>query len=519
MSKSRVLLINPPGQIFRFPDGRPAHRKHCTPPLGLAYLAANLLREGFEVIVLDALSEGYEQEEITDDSIVYGLSPTQVATRVIELKPDFIGISVLFSSVVDSVYRMARAIKQACPTIPIILGGQHPSGCAFDVLRNPDVDYVIEGEGDLSFPALLNALIGGEDPGGVPRVVYRSGNEILRSPSDAVPAHQGSSWVQYKPKDASVPLNLDELPLPAWHLFPMERYWSSDVRLGSGDAVGQRYGVMVTSRGCPHICGYCTSPLLSGYRGYRRRSIDAVIAEIRWLSETFGIDEISFNDDNFFVNKKRAKELLRRIGQEFPGMYFSVPGGTEVNSLDEEMVDLLEAANFYKITLNIESVNADLQGAVIEKNVKVDRVPSIVSYLRSKKIETRAALMIGFPHETMQSIRNTVDFALSLDVDDFGLFIVSPLPGTPLFDQCLQENLFVEGFSPHKVRYALSTIRLPEISPEQLEDLRHEAWKHGFEERRKRMSSFVTERRKAFQSIEDYESAGFLSVRRADGEQ
>ncbi|MCC7213139.1 MAG: radical SAM protein, partial [Candidatus Brocadia sp.] len=241
-------------------------------------------------------------------------------------------------------------------------------------------------------------------------------------------------WSYYTLKNAGIPDDLDKLPFPAWNIFPLEDYWNSDVRIGGGDVVRERHAVMISTRGCPHACYFCTSPLMSGYRGYRMRKNEEVLREIRWLVSQYGVGEIAFLDDNFFVSKPRVKRLLKMIAKEFPDIYFHVPGGTEVNALDHEMVDLMAEANFYKVQIAIEAADQGVQNSLIDKKVKVDQVPETIDYLKSRGIETRALFMIGFPGETRAQIQKTIDLAKSLDVDDFYISIVTPLPGTPVYD-------------------------------------------------------------------------------------
>jgi anaerobic magnesium-protoporphyrin IX monomethyl ester cyclase len=514
----KVLLINPPGVVFLFPDGRPAHRKHCTPPLGLAYLASSARAAGFEVEVLDILAEGYAFEELRESErvVVYGLPLDKVIERVRAAKPDIIGMSVLFSSSAAEALKICSAIKADMPDVPIVLGGQHPTGAPFEVMKDPSVDYVMLGEAENSFVALLSTLNATAPLDIVPSLVFREGDEV-RNTQNAKPRYAGKGYNYYGMKDYNVPMQLDELPRPAWDLFPMDKYWNVDVRISGGDAAAERYAVMASTRGCPHVCYYCTSPLQSGFKGYRKRSNENVIEEIRWLVNDLKVSEVMFFDDNFFVSVPRAKELVRMIGENFPNTLFSVPGGTEVNALDEEMIDLLAAANFYKLTLNIESGNPELQAALIDKKVKLHRVPKLVDYLRTKGIETKAMLMIGFPGETRESINRTVALAKSLDVDDFFLSIVSPLPGTPLWDECVEKGLFIEGTSLNNIRYSLSTIKLPDTTPEELENIRYTVWKEAFEERRKRVAG---DRHKKFEDRKEYETVGFRFLneqRRHDG--
>lgn len=506
---NNVLLLNPAGVVYLFPDGRPAHRKHCMAPLGLAYVAAGLIARNYDVKIVDILAEGYGNEELRGGSIVYGLSQVEILGRVAQAKPDIIGVSVLFSSSVPEVYRLCRALKENFPDIPIVMGGQHPTGASLNVMENNDIDYCMCGESDINFPDLLDALNGDRSLDSVKQLVYRQGDKVVNTMATVKPVTEGEGWNYYRLKEAGIPQDILALPRPAWHLFPMESYWNVDVRISGGDAAAERYGVIVSTRGCPWACYYCTSPLLSGFKGYRKRTNDDVIDEIRWLVNEYDVGEVMFLDDNFFVSKRRAKDLVRNIREEFDGIKFSVPGGTDVNQLDEEMVDLLASANFYKLTLNIESGNQEIQDQLIDKDVKLQRVPQLVDYIRDKGIETKAMLMIGFPGERRDSIEKTIKLARSLNVDDFFLSIVAPLPGTPLFDECKEKGLFIEGFDLDKIRYSLSTIRLPDTTPEELEDIRKTVWQEAFEERRQLLFQRSENRHRRFLDIEEYETFGF----------
>lgn len=505
----KVLLINPPGKVYVLPDGTPAHRKHCTPPLGLAYIAANLLQNGYEVQVMDILAEGYNNEIFKNQSILYGLSTEDILARIEKAKPDIIGISVLFSFLILEVFELCEIIKRHFPHIPIVLGGQHPSGAPEDVMKCEYVDYVIVAESDQSMVFFLESLNGRLPRNEVPNLYYRESGEIKNTLLRYTPVTKGMGWSYYTLKNAGIPDDLDKLPFPAWNIFPLEDYWNSDVRIGGGDVVRKRHAVMISTRGCPHACYFCTSPLMSGYRGYRMRKNEEVLREIRWLVSQYGVGEIAFLDDNFFVSKPRVKRLLKMIAKEFPDIYFHVPGGTEVNALDHEMVDLMAEANFYKVQIAIEAADQGVQNSLIDKKVKVDQVPETIDYLKSRGIETRALFMIGFPGETRAQIQKTIDLAKSLDVDDFYISIVTPLPGTPVYDECIQKGLFVDGFDVNKHRYSSAKIKLPDTTPDELEQIRRDVWQEVFNEKRKKMKSIAGDRLRQFTDVRDYERAGF----------
>jgi radical SAM superfamily enzyme YgiQ (UPF0313 family) len=508
-----IMLINPRGKVYILPDGTPAHRKHCTPPLGLAYLAANLLKNGYAVNAVDMIAEGYDNEVFEEPFIVYGMSIEEILARIEKAKPDIIGISVLFSFVIKEVYEMCRAIKERYPDIPIVLGGHHPSALPNEVMKSDFVDYVLVAEGDRSIVMLMEGLNGRLPMRDVPNLYYRENGEIKNSLEGLTPVRKGNGWNHYKGKDAGIQIELDELPFPAWDIFPLEAYWKADVRMGGGDVVRDKFAVMLSTRGCPHACYFCTSALMSGYKGYRMRDNEEIVREIKWLIDTYGIEEILFLDDNFFAGKPRRKRLLKTLAKEFPQILFSAPGGVEMNALDNEMIDLLAEANFYKVLLAIEAGDQDVQNSLIDKKVNIGRVPEVIDYLKSKGIETRALYMIGFPGETRAQIQRTIDLARNLNVDDFYLAIVTPMPGTPLYDECVEKDLFIDGFNVNDIRFSAAKIKLPDTSPEELEQIRRNVWLENFIAMRSKMNNSVDDRRKKFVDIKEYEEVGYTSLR------
>lgn len=503
----KIALINPSTKISLFPDGRPAHRKHCTPPLGLAYLAAQLQKSNHEVVAIDMLAEGYDNEVLGSDFISYGMSTEDLIQKLDRANPDLIGISVMFSNIAEHVYEICKQVKKALPGISILLGGQHVTGMPLRVMENKCIDYLLLGEAESNLVTLCDCLRNGKSLGSVPSLVYRENGVVINNQTRHEPKVKGIDFAYFSKKQLNLPNELDSLSYPAWDLFPLNAYWKSAVRLGSGDIFEEKYLVTVTSRGCPHVCDFCTSPLQSGWRGYRVRSVQNLVDEIHFMRGRYGISEMMFNDDNFFVAKPRVKQILSVLGSEFPSMTFSVPGGTEVNALDDDVIELLAKANFKKLTLNIESPDQDIQDLRIDKKVKVKEVRGKALRLREFGIETRAMIMMGFPGQSRKSILDTIAFAKDLPVDDFMLSIVSPLPGTPLFDEVQSANLFVDNFNVDKIAYALSAIRLPEVTPEELEEMRHTAWSEAFELRR--ANAPVTTKFRKYDDIRSYERGGY----------
>jgi len=509
----KVLLINPPGKCFiRKIDGSIVERKHCQPPLGLAYLGSACLNAGYDVEILDILAEGYEFERLTEHYIVYGLETPMVIERIRQAAPDLIGVSILFSHVASECYRIIHEIRQAFPDIPIVVGGHHPSAMPDRVMANPDIDFAMIGECDETLPQLLEALNGRFDYASIRALYYRDGDRVLNTLSGVKPAVTGVDFNYYRLRDSPNPANVAKLAYPAWHLLKMPLYWTSDVRIGGGHVMRERCLPMVASRGCPHVCYFCTSPLMGGYKGYRQRTVADVCDEIRWLKHEYDIQEIQFLDDNFYISAPRVKDLLRALAaDEFSDILFSVPAGAEANALDDEVIDLMARANFYKVFLALEAGDQGIQNLLIDKHVNLSRVPHLVQKLKAAGIEVRGYFMLGFPGETRAQMIHTAEFALSLDLDEIALSVVSPLPGTPLFDQCVKENLFVNDFDVNDIRYSVSHIKMADITPDELEDIRRGYW-----ERHKARKLAEGPKRgdvhKVFTTVEEFSHTGFKTV-------
>ena len=509
MHSDFIVLLNPTGRVLLGTDGMPTERKHCTPPLGLAYLASNLRMGGFGVSVIDSLAEGYDNERKVDNFIFYGLDDKEIINRINKISPKIVGISILFSNLASEALRLARIIKKNNSNIKIVLGGHHPSSMPERIMRDHEyIDYILVGEADNTLVKLCESTqLKNSDLFHIKGLFWRDNHgSIINNDKKLSSEYKGIDFQYFSKKNSPNPNLLDSLPLPAWDLFPMESYWSTNVRLGASDTFKTKYSVMVSTRGCPHICDFCTSPLMGGFKNYRKRTNQDVIDEILFMKEKYGIEEIQFLDDNFFVSRLRVKELLKLIADQCKGMLFSVPAGTEANTLDEEIISLLSKAGFYKITLAIESGNAEIQSARIDKNVDLAKVPITISLLRKYGLEIRAFFMIGFPGESKESILNTANYALSLDLDDFAISVVTPLPGTPLFDEALNKNLLSSDFDPNDIRYSVSSIKIEGMTSEEIENVRILTWKKHQDKIRKNKKNIK------FKSHFEFSSAGFTSL-------
>ena len=451
----KILLISPPGKITVTKEGS-RERKLAVPPLGLAALGATLLEAGFDVEILDVMIEGYEHEQINGPQILYGLSDEDVIKRLQAYDPDMVGVSCLFSNRGMEALNLCRLAKDTVPDAHVILGGQHPSGMP-ELVMDGNIDYLMFGEADHSLVQLVQCINTAGNIRDVHQIVLKENDTYWKSQINSYPEPQ-------------------KLPLPAWELVNLDKYWNAglaDYETNTKDR--QNFLIMMSSRGCPHECYFCTAPLMSD-RKYRRKEIPQVIEEIQHYKDTYNIDEIHFWDDNFFINKKRVKELLRAITTHFPDMSFQVPSGSEVNAIDDEVIDLLAKAKFKKLFMAVESLNTDIQESVIDKQVDVSRVPEIADKLRKKGIISEGSFMVGFPHETKKQIDHTLENATKLGLDRISISIVNPLPGTPLYDECKASNLLYDDFDPQNIRWSTENIKMSEVERGYISRRRREVW-------------------------------------------
>lgn len=451
----KVMLVNPQGKITLTEHGS-RERKLAVPPLGLAYLAAQLRKFDYEVDILDTLIEGYEHEESIGNVILYGLSEEDIRERIRAFNPDMVGVSCLFSNRGREALRLCEIAKEEIPDAHVILGGQHPSGYPSLVLK-PFIDYLMYGEADNSLIELLEAINTKSDLKNVSQLVLEENGQIWRSSKMRMP-------------------NIHTLPLPAWDALNLSKYW--EVGLADyevRDENEKKFMVMISSRGCPHDCFFCTAPMMTERR-YRQRTIPDIINEISAYVDNFGTREIHFWDDNFFINKKRVKELLRELIKTFPSLSFQVPSGSEINAIDEEVIDLMAQAGFKKLFMAVESPNEEIQDGYVDKKVDLSRIRQLVVKLRQVGIISEGSFMVGFPHETKKQVDTTFQKAQEFGFDRISISIVNPLPGTPLYEMCEKENLLYPDFDPQNIRWSAENIKLDDVERGYIGKRRREVW-------------------------------------------
>ncbi|MBI2850386.1 MAG: cobalamin B12-binding domain-containing protein [Chloroflexi bacterium] len=374
------------------------HTKYPQPPMGLALLAAVLERAGYPITVVDASALNLPLEAIAP----------------LVRDADVIGLTAMTPSINFAV-STARHLKKARPDVPIILGGAHATLLPEETLASaPELDIIVRGEGEESILQLLPALeksSAGLTPGKqplnkIPGITYRKGGKIVSNPA-------GSKLV-----------DLDSLPFLAYHLLPWHSYKPHPPH---GRALP--FAVIITSRGCPYHCAYCSKPIF-GTR-FRAQNPDRVIKEILYHQKRFGIKELAFYDDVFTLDKKRAHAIADQIIKRGIKLHWSCE--TRVNLVDKNLLRHMKEAGCYAISYGLESGSPEILKA-IDKGITLQQATEAVRWSREVGLQTIGYFMIGSPGESPETIRQTIRFAKELKLDFAQFAVTTPFPGTKLHD-------------------------------------------------------------------------------------
>ncbi|MFA6171226.1 MAG: radical SAM protein [Patescibacteria group bacterium] len=409
------MFIHPHKTRFRF------QLKRIGMPSGILQLAACLEEAGISVAFLDAAAEGFENEHLTGEVspidgepiLRYGLEIEEILNRIAAVKPAIIGLSSLTTSQSDVDVELGRAIKKAFPEITVVTGGYHASTKPEQSLATGAFDYLVKGEGEIAFTSLVKSLLGGDPP--KERVV------------------QGQPVI-----------NLDSLPLPAYHLVRNIQYGGE--RFHGGKARNTKVAEVFTTRGCPYNCDFCAVETVHGHN-HRAYSLEYVRRLFDKLMEE-GYKEVVIEDDNFMANPKRAVQIAELLHEA--RLDWTAIGGIGIRQLtvqtnqslvvNQELIQKMAACGCYRIYLAVESASRETLRSVNKGNLYCDPkiAEQVVMALNSAGIEVYGGFMIGFPSETMEDVEKTVRYAARLrecGMKCAVLFFVTPLPGTALGQQ------------------------------------------------------------------------------------
>ncbi len=415
----RVLLVDPTE-----PE-RPSYV--VIPNVGLGFLATALRDAGHEVRIADCRLESWSPEELPD--------------RLGGSGYDAVGIT-LFSTQIRAAERAARALRRAYPNALFAAGGPHPSFESADTLRRlPEVDYAVAGEGEIPFVRLLDER---SNPEAIAGVAWRKNETARSTPPDRIPEAELTA-------------------LPAWDLLRPDRYPLAPNGIFSR---GRRVAPVIATRGCPYRCTFCGARKSMGPK-VRKRPAARVVDEVEWLRRDFGVDEVHFMDDNFSMHAGYVREFCETLLRRGARMAWACPNGLRLDTLDADLLRLMEQAGCYSMAVGIES-GSDETLASIEKHLDTKTIRRQIELIkRETRIRVTGFFIVGLPGETEADIENTIRFSRELPLDRANFFNYSPFPGSSIYES-LKESGELNRIDPsdlyiHHVVYSpdqLSIARL-----------------------------------------------------------
>lgn len=433
--KAKILLINPPTSRNQFIGSDDYF------PVGLLSLATVLKVNNIDVKVIDINNHFYGKDlniEVLNDYINNNLY-----NYIKDHRPDLIGLGCLFSGAFNNLLIVADKIKNKFPDTTIVIGGMHPTVFAREILSNyTSIDYVIIGEGEVSFLALIDSLINNN----------RSFKII-----DGI-AFRDKGCIKLNPKTDFIN-NVDKIPFADYSILNIEDYTklnTSNWYSPKGIKIGQPFPI-ISSRSCPNRCNFCSMWLVHGPK-IRLRSPDNVLNEIEQLYKIYNVRYFQFMDDNMTFDKKRTLEICTGILERNMNIQFDTLNGVAINRLDGELIDAMVDAGWVSASIAIESGSEYIRNKVMGKGLSNKKIYEVVEGLaKHKHLFIKGFFIIGMPEETHETLQETYKMIEDLPLDKFGVYFATPFPGTKLFNYCSKHNLLpnkaesyvnVEAFQP-----------------------------------------------------------------------
>jgi anaerobic magnesium-protoporphyrin IX monomethyl ester cyclase len=418
----RLMLINPPQKYFGKSLGFNSYF-----PVGLLSLAANV-RDICDVKIFDCLIEKFSIFE-DGDFTIYGSSDEDIKGTISEFDPHIVGICIPFSSQSNNGKRVAELCKEVDSSITIIIGGPHPSVQYKSLLEENYCDYAAVGEGEISLRDFMCEV---SERLSTSNRVFSAGQEkeIIKNSKFTVDgfAYLHNKGLSYRP----VPVldDLDQLPFPAYDLINLDSYLESPYLYKSRSGIGQKSISMITSRGCPYECVFCSISQHMG-RKYRYHSPKYTLDHIEHIINTMGIKNFHFEDDNLTLHRRHFRRILNGILERNIHIAWDTPNGIRADSLSRDTMKLMKKAGAKVLQIAIESGNETVLNDIIKKDSKIAPYYDVAKWCHELDITLGAFYVIGFPGETKQDMEDTTNLALEL----FTLYNVFPilLFATPLY--------------------------------------------------------------------------------------
>lgn len=450
-----ILLINPT-------MNKSLSRISSFFPSGLTYLASYLVKNGFNVKILDL--QTVPRTELNSRGI------SDILEKEIKsFNPEIVGIGCLFSHYLPNIKDIARKLKSLNPNVFIVIGGLHPTIFCKEIITGvKEIDSVMLGEGEISLLKLCNKLKNGiKNFKDIDGIAYRNNGEVIINPK--------TSFIE----------NLDTLPFPAFDKINIENY-VSHLRYNKKN----RGMSVMTSRSCPNRCTFCSMFHTHGSR-WRCRSAENVLDEMEFLYKNYHIRNFQFMDDNMSFSRDRTIEIFRAVMQRGMDITFSFPNGIAIKTLDREVLSVMKEAGCVEIRLPIESGSEYIRNKVMKKNLSSEKIFEVIELCNEFEFPTIGYFIIGTPGENRETLEENINFIKKLKgrwfVDFLAANFMTPYPGTKVYEQCVKEGLIDNTVIKQLIDgtatiFDKPIIKLKTLTEKELIKHRKEIWKISFKQ-------------------------------------
>jgi anaerobic magnesium-protoporphyrin IX monomethyl ester cyclase len=424
--KPHVTLVNPSA-----PSGSAGHMPFAL--LGLGYLGAVLEKNQYEVDVIDCQ--------------VFNLSNEDFRSEIARRQPNIVGLTST-TLTYNSALKLAKIAKEVLPDCLIFIGGPHVTFWDDKALEEcPALDVIVRREGEYTLLELVQKVEAGKSFRDVLGITYRKDGKIIRNP------------------DRPYIEDLDALPFPARHLWPMERLREYEDVL-----------YLAASRGCIFWCEFCATVRMHG-RKFRMRNPKNIVDELEFLYKTYGITNFTFCDDAFTAEPDRIEELCRLITERKLKIKWNC--GTRVDMLTRELLLTMREAGCVSVWSGVESGSQKVLDAM-NKGITLDQTTRVFGWIRELGLKPVPNVILGFPGETKDSAWETIKFVEKISPDEVGFYnIATPFPGTPMYDS-VKQNGWLKVTDFDKYDTATPIFETPWLSMKDLKEVREQAFHHFY---------------------------------------
>ena len=417
----QVTFVNPP-----YPVGSHSHPPFI--PLGIGYLAAVLEQNGYDVNVIDCQA--------------LKLTLSEVENELRKRQPDVVGLTST-TLTYKSALKIIKVAKKALPNCLTVLGGSHVTFWDENALQEcPSLDVVVRKEGENTLLEIVQRLDACKSFHDVVGTTCRKDGNVIKNP------------------DRPYIENLDELPYPAVHLFPLEQF----------NKYGNIIFPVMTSRGCVYWCDFCTAVRMFGKR-YRMRNPKKVVDELEYLHKKYGEKQYTFYDDAFTVNQKRTEEICNEIIKR--GLKIKWDCETRVDMVSKDLLLKMRAAGCIAVWYGVEAGSQKVRDAM-GKGISTQQTLNAFKWTQDAGLMAVASIILGFPGETKETAMESVKLLRKINPDEIGIYIATPYPGTPMYDRVIKMGwLKITDFDRYDT--ATPTFESPTMTVDELRKIHDKA--------------------------------------------